>query len=49
MNLRRLKSDTPKEKQNKDEIDYLVQDIQALCREIAYDTGKYKRVGQDDN
>ena len=37
------------EKQNKDEIDYLVQDIQALCREIAYDTGKYKRVGQDDN
>ena len=49
MKLRRLKYDTPKEKQNKDEIDYLVQDIQALCREIAYDTGKYKRVGQDDN
>ena len=49
MNLRRLKYDTPKEKQNKDEIDYLVQDIQALCREIAYATGKYKRVGQDDN
>lgn len=41
MNLRRLKYDTPKEKQNKSHIDFLVQDIQALCRDIANDTNKY--------
>ena len=41
MNLRRLKYDTPKEQQNKSDIDFLVQDIQALCRDIANDTNKY--------
>ena len=43
MNLRRLKYDTPKEKQNQGDIDFLVQDIQALCRSIANDTTKYQK------
>ncbi len=47
MQLRRLKYDTPKDQQNKNEIDYFVQDIQALCREIANDTQKYRKVDQD--
>ena len=47
MQLRRLKYDTPKDQQNKNEIDYFVQDIQALCREIANDTLKYRKVDQD--
>ena len=47
MQLRRLKYDTPKDQQNKTEIDFYVQDIQALCREIANDTQKYRKVDQD--
>ena len=47
MQLRRVKYDTPKDQQNKNEIDYFVQDIQALCREIANDTQKYRKVDQD--
>jgi hypothetical protein len=47
MHLRRLKYDTPKDQQNKNEIDFYVQDIQALCREIANDTQKYRKVDQD--
>ena len=47
MQLRRLKYDTPKDQQNKNEIDYFVQDIQALCRESANDTQKYRKVDQD--
>ncbi len=43
MELRRAKYDTPKAKQDKNHIDYLIQDIQALCREIANDTSKYKK------
>ena len=44
MNLRRLKYDTPKEKQNKNEIDMLVADIQALARDIANDTLPYQKL-----
>ena len=43
MNLRRLKYDTPKKKQNKNEIDNLVLDIQALARDIANDTMPYEK------
>lgn len=46
MNLRRLKYDIPKESRTQaDEthIDYLVQDIQALARDIANDTEPYKK------
>ena len=43
MNLRRMKYDTPKEKQNKVEIDALVQDIQALAMQIAHDRSPYKK------
>jgi len=41
MNLRRLKYDTPKENQNQGDIQFLIDDIQQLCREIANDTNKY--------
>jgi hypothetical protein len=44
MNLRRLKYDTPKEDQNKNEIDMLVADIQALARDIANDTLPYQKL-----
>lgn len=43
MNLRRMKYDTPKEKQNKEEIDILVQDIQALAMQIAHDRSPYQK------
>lgn len=39
--LRKLKYDTPKAAQDKTQIDFLIQDIQTLCREIAYDRGEY--------
>lgn len=41
MHLRRLKYDTPKEQQNQNEIQFLVDDIQALAREIANDRSQY--------
>ena len=44
MNLRRLKYDTPKENQDKNEIDMLVSDIQALARDIANDTSPYQKL-----
>lgn len=44
MNLRRLKYDTPKENQNKNEIDMLVADIQSLARDIANDTMPYQKL-----
>jgi hypothetical protein len=44
MNLRRLKYDTPKENQNKNEIDMLVADIQALARDIGNDTMPYQKL-----
>ena len=44
MNLRRLKYDTPKENQNKNEIDMLVADIQALARDIGNDTSPYQKL-----
>jgi hypothetical protein len=43
MNLRRMKYDTPKENQNKEEIDILVQDIQALAMQIAHDRSPYQK------
>lgn len=46
MNLRRLKYDIPKESrttQQETEIDFLVADIQALARDIAYDRGPYRK------
>ena len=41
MNLRRLKYDTPKEQQDKVMIDALVEDIQALAQQIAFDRQPY--------
>ena len=53
MNLRRLKYDIPKISRQKDEeamINFLVDDIQALAREIANDQGKYeKERGKEDD
>jgi len=46
MHLRRLKYDTPKEQQNQNEIQFLVDDIQALARDIANDRSQY--VKRDD-
>ena len=43
MILRRLKYDTPKDKQNKIEIDNLVADIQQLALQIAHDRSKYEK------
>jgi len=44
MVLRRLKYDTPKERQDKDQIDMMVQDIQALARDIANDKQPYVKL-----
>ena len=41
--LRKLKYDTPKDAQDNTQIDFLIQDIQTLCREIAYDRGEYNK------
>jgi len=52
MNLRRLKYDIPKISRQKDEeamINFLVDDIQALAREIANDTGKYEKEGGNED
>jgi hypothetical protein len=43
MNLRRLKYDTPKEDQNKAQIDALVADIQSLALQIAHDKSPYNK------
>lgn len=43
MNLRRMKYDTPKEKQEPEMIQYLIDDIQHLCRMIGADTDKYQK------
>ena len=43
MNLRRMKYDTPKEKQNKIEIDTLIADIQSLALQIAHDRSQYEK------
>ena len=43
MELRRMKYDTPKESRDENQINFLVQDIQALCREIANDTTTYTK------
>ena len=43
MNLRRMKYDTPKDKQNKQEIDTLIVDIQALALQIAHDRSEYQK------
>ena len=44
MVLRRLKYDTPKERQDKGQIDMMVQDIQALARDIANDKQPYVKL-----
>jgi|TARA_B100000900_G_scaffold237756_1_gene201887 hypothetical protein len=41
--LRKLKYDTPKDARDNTQIDFLIQDIQTLCREIAYDRGEYNK------
>ena len=41
--LRKLKYDTPKDARDNTQIDFLIQDIQTLCREIAYDRGEYRK------
>jgi hypothetical protein len=41
MNLRRLKYDTPKDKQDTHLINSLVDDIQALALQIAHDKAQY--------
>jgi len=41
--LRKLKYDTPKAARDEHQINFLVQDIQTLCREIANDRGEYKK------
>ena len=43
MNLRRMKYDTPKDLQNKTEIDTLIADIQALAMQIAHDRSPYEK------
>ena len=43
MNLRRLKYDTPKEKQDAEIIQFMIDDIQHLCRIIGADTTKYQK------
>lgn len=43
MLLRRLKYDTPKDKQDKQQIDMLVVDIQALALQIAHDRSPYEK------
>ena len=41
--LRKLKYNVPKEQQDKSQIDFLVADIQTLCREVGYDRGPYSK------
>ena len=51
MNLRRLKYDIPKEVRSNDQeamIDILVDDIQALASDIAYDRLPYKKEATND-
>jgi len=43
MNLRRMKYDTPKEQQNKTQIDTLIADIQSLALQIAHDRSPYEK------
>lgn len=43
MNLRRMKYDTPKEQQNKTQIDSLIADIQSLALQIAHDRSQYEK------
>ena len=43
MLLRRAKYDTPKDKQDEQYIQYLIDDIQLLAREIGHDRGQYSR------
>ena len=43
MNLRRMKYDTPKEQQNKTQIDSLITDIQSLALQIAHDRSPYEK------
>ena len=43
MNLRRMKYDTPKEQQNKTQIDSLIADIQSLALQIAHDRSPYEK------
>ena len=44
MVLRRLKYDPPKDQRDNDQIDMLVQDIQALARDIANDQSPYTKL-----
>ena len=41
--LRKLKYDTPKEARDETQVDFLIQDIQTLCREIGFDRGEYNK------
>lgn len=43
MNLRRMKYDTPKEQRDEAQIQFLIDDIQHLCRMIGADTNKYQK------
>lgn len=43
MNLRRIKYDLPKEQQDQNQIQILVDDIQALALQIAHDKSKYQK------
>lgn len=43
MNLRRMKYDTPKEQQDVQIINALIDDIQALALQIARDKSKYQK------
>ena len=43
MNLRRLKYDTPKTEQNVELIQFMIDDIQHMCRMIGADTNKYQK------
>ena len=47
MNLRRMKYDTPKEKQDRIMIDVLVQDIQALAGDIFNDKIPHEKLLKD--
>ena len=41
--LRRMKYNTPKDQRSEDELQFLIDDIQSLCRAIANDTAKYDK------
>lgn len=43
MNLRRMKYDIPKEQQDQQSIQLLIDDIQALALQIAVDKTKYEK------